>query len=143
MVLGVGVALSMAFLLWVGVKGPEGFVYYVTVTEFLELNETATDGFRINGKVVDGSIERLPSGQDVRFVMSDGVNALPVRYHGVIPDTFVDGADVVVEGHLEDGATLYATTMLAKCPSKYESADEAEPAPAEDLRANSANANKS
>ena len=32
-------------------------------------------------------------------------------------------ADVVVEGRLETGGAFHAHTLLAKCPSKYESAD--------------------
>ncbi len=66
---------------------------------------------------------REPSGQDVTFVVTDGTASLPVNYHGIIPDTFVDGADVVVEGRLGEDGTFVAHTMLAKCPSKYEAAD--------------------
>ena len=45
------------------------------------------------------------------------------RYHGIVPDTFVDNADVVVEGRLAGDGTFEAHTLLAKCPSKYEAAD--------------------
>ena len=44
---------------------------------------------------------------------------LPVRYRGVIPDTFMENSEVVVEGAL-DGQVFAAHTLLAKCPSKYE-----------------------
>ncbi|NIV47932.1 MAG: hypothetical protein GWN46_14570, partial [Gammaproteobacteria bacterium] len=54
----------------------------------------------------------------------DGAATLAVHYHGIIPDTFVDGADVVVEGQLQSDGVFSAHTLLAKCPSKYESADE-------------------
>ncbi len=74
----------------------------------------------------EGSIERLESGLDVRFQVTDGTVAIPVAYHGIVPDTFVDNADVVVEGNMDDTGTFVAHTMLAKCPSKYESADGAE-----------------
>jgi cytochrome c-type biogenesis protein CcmE len=93
------------------------------VTEFLAEPESAADGFRVNGKVEAGTIVRLPTGQDVTFVMTDGRSTLPVVYHGIVPDTFVDGADVVVEGSLTPGGTFQASTLLAKCPSKYEAAD--------------------
>jgi cytochrome c-type biogenesis protein CcmE len=73
--------------------------------------------------VADGSILRLPSGQDVNFTMTDGQTTLPVSYHGVIPDTFVEGADVVVKGSLDTtSGTFHADELLAKCPSKYEAA---------------------
>ncbi len=59
---------------------------------------------------------------DVRFNVTDGQAAIPVEYHGVVPDTFVDGADVVVEGGLRQDGTFVASNLLAKCPSKYEAA---------------------
>ena len=120
--LGVGVIASMALLLLVGVN--RGGVYYFTVSEFLDHPSKADDGFRVNGQVVPGTIERLPSGMDVRFVMTDGDKSIPVAYHGIIPDTFVDEAAVVVEGRLSAEGTFTAHTLLAKCPSKYEAAEE-------------------
>ena len=38
------------------------------------------------------------------------------------PDTFTDGVDVVVEGRLDRDGTFQATTLLAKCASRYENA---------------------
>ena len=67
----------------------------------------------------------LKSIETVAFVMTDGGRELPVRYHGIIPDTFVDDADVVVEGALGADGTFAAHTLLAKCPSKYEAAEKA------------------
>jgi cytochrome c-type biogenesis protein CcmE len=122
--LGGGIILSMALLIWAGVGRPGGFVYYLTVTEYVDQQRGETDGFRVNGRVVEGSILRAASGEDVEFVMSDGTTALPVRYHGVIPDTFVDDAEVVVEGALEHDGVFVAHTMLAKCPSKYEAEEQ-------------------
>jgi cytochrome c-type biogenesis protein CcmE len=119
--LGAGVLGSMVFLLLVGMNSG-GMVYYVSVEEFVRQPDRGAD-VRVNGKVISGSIERAPTGQDVRFTMTDGAASLPVVYHGVIPDTFVDEATVVVEGRMRDGA-FRAHTLLAKCPSKYESAEE-------------------
>lgn len=124
-ILGSGVVLSMAFLIWAGMDRPGGFVYYLTVTEFLEQpSPHEATGCRVNGRVVEGTIVREPTGDDVSFVMSDGVTELAVRYRGVVPDTFVDDAEVVVEGSLQPDRVFSAHTMLAKCPSKYESADD-------------------
>jgi len=125
LLLGVGIVATMGFLLAVGIKGSGGFAYYVTVSEFMAHGARGGDNFRINGKVTEGSIDRLPTGQDVTFVMNDGAVSLPVRYHGIIPDTFVDRADVVVEGALRPDGVFEATTLLAKCPSKYEAAQKA------------------
>ena len=42
------------------------------------------------------------------------------RYHGLVPDTFKTGGEVVATGKLADDGTLVAETIMAKCPSKYE-----------------------
>ena len=120
--IGIGMVASIGLLIYAGLGG-DGYVYYKTVTEYLQTGVDSTDGFRVNGKVVEGSIERFPSGEDVRFVMSDGQTAMTVMYHGIIPDTFVDDADVVVKGALGQDEVFRATEMLAKCPSKYEAAE--------------------
>ena len=41
---------------------------------------------------------------------------------GIIPDTFTDSVDVVVEGRYNREGTFVATTLLAKCASRYENA---------------------
>lgn len=118
-----GVLVSMGLLLYAAIGQDGGLAYYLTVEEFLDNPPAGNDNFRINGKVKDGSIERLPSGMDVRFTITDGNRELPVSYHGIIADTFVDGADVVVEGGLGGDGVFVAKTMLAKCPSKYEATE--------------------
>ena len=123
LLLGGGVLLAMCFLVWAGLGREGGLAYFVTVSEFRKQHTATSAGVRVNGKVADGSIHRLPSGQDVSFVMTDGQTTLPVSYHGIIPDTFVEGADVVVKGSLDaQSGTFHADELLAKCPSKYEAA---------------------
>jgi cytochrome c-type biogenesis protein CcmE len=120
--IGAGVLLSMLLLIVVGSQG-SGVGYYMTVAEFLEIPGETRSGLRVNGKVVHGTIERHNTGEDVDFSMTDGQATLAVYYRGIIPDTFVDGADVVVEGQIQTDGVFAAHTLLAKCPSKYESAD--------------------
>ena len=116
----VGIFASIVFLVAVGIGQSDGFAYYLTVGEYVGKGLPPSENVRINGKVQQGSIVRADSGMDVQFVMTDGSAVLPVSYHGIIPDTFVDGADVVVEGTRSDDGTFVARDMLAKCPSKYE-----------------------
>jgi cytochrome c-type biogenesis protein CcmE len=54
--------------------------------------------------------------------VTDGAKTIPVVYHGLAPDTFTDGVDVVVEGRMGQDGTFRATTLLAKCASRYENA---------------------
>lgn len=126
-VLGLGIVLSMTYLIVVGMSRPGGAVYYLTVPEFLAQPDPTAGDYRVNGRVVVGSIERLDTGMDALFTIvdPDSATTIPVVYHGVIPDTFVDDAAVVVEGRLQGDGAFNAHTLLAKCPSKYESADDA------------------
>jgi len=116
---------GFAVLFGVGLRG--SLVYYLTVSEFLEQgNRDLGENFRINGNVVEGSIERPPSKLGATFLMSDGTRELQVSYGKETPDTFVDGSEVVVEGVLGPDGVFVAHTLLAKCPSKYEAANSRE-----------------
>ena len=103
-------------------------LYYLTVPE-LEARETefADTRFKLAGKVVPGSIVRRDGNRTVAFEIRDpsdedtAPNTRTIRYSGVLPDTFRDGADVVLEGKMGPNGVFIAETMLAKCPSKYES----------------------
>ncbi|NIM07412.1 MAG: cytochrome c maturation protein CcmE, partial [Armatimonadetes bacterium] len=54
------------------------------------------------------------------IIDSDGDKVLPVVFRGVAPDTFKEDADVVAEGYLTPEGVFQASTILAKCPSRYE-----------------------
>lgn len=101
-------------------------VYYLTPTELtakLTTDPTLYEtGVKVGARVVSGSIRREPGGRSVRFAVTDGARTFPVLYRGIAPDTFADGVDVVVEGRLGRDGTFRATTLLAKCASRYESA---------------------
>lgn len=83
------------------------------------------NGVKIGAKAVPGTIRRDPSGRSLSFVMvdmHDSTKTYPVVYRGIAPDTFTDGVEVVVEGRLGADGTFRATTLLAKCASRYENA---------------------
>ena len=100
--------------------------YYLTPQELAA--KVASDstfhqtGVKMGARVVVGSIARAPGGREVAFRVTDGVKEYPVEYRGLIPDTFSDSADVVVDGRLGTDGTFRATTLLAKCGSRFESA---------------------
>lgn len=96
-------------------------VYYLTVSE-LQGGTPAVYGqpVRVAGRVVPGSIERDPQALVVRFEVSDESGRMPVTYRGVLPDIFGPTAEVVVEGKYSAGGAFDATTLLAKCPSRFE-----------------------
>jgi len=64
------------------------------------------------------------SGGGLRFAVSDiggaRSTAVPVVYHGSVPDLFKVGRHVVVDGRYRNGVFLARhDTLVTKCPSKY------------------------
>ena len=116
------VTVSVGYLMASGIK--DTGVYFVTPAELaskVEADPSFKDvGVRLGARVVTGSIRRDIGSQTVSFEVTDGVKTYPVVYHGIAPDTFDDDADVVVEGRLSADGTFRATTLLAKCGSRYE-----------------------
>lgn len=100
-----------------------GSEYYLTVSEVYALGEQAQQSqIKIGGKVDAGSIvwDRAISG--VNFNISDEKGkTMAIAYRGVVPDSFQPGAEVILEGRVMQDGSFAATTLLAKCASKYES----------------------
>jgi cytochrome c-type biogenesis protein CcmE len=100
--------------------------YYLTPTELAgKISADPTfyqPGVKVGARVVPGSIVRTPGGRETMFKMTDGTRTYPVIYRGITPDTFTDSVDVVVEGRLGHDQVFHATTLLAKCASRYENA---------------------
>lgn len=95
--------------------------YYMTISELQRCTSCVSQTVRVAGEVTAGTIQRDNKTQVLRFTMSDGKGSMPVVYSGIVPDAFNAGLTVVVEGHLQQG-TFQAQTLLAKCPSKFQSA---------------------
>jgi cytochrome c-type biogenesis protein CcmE len=116
------VLATVGYLMASGIK--ETGVYYLTPTELA--TRITTDhsfynvGLKMGARVVKGSITRDVASQTITFRATDGAHTFPVVYRGLAPDTFTDEVDVVVEGRLQPDGTFRATTLLAKCGSRYE-----------------------
>jgi len=114
---------TVGFLMTSGIK--ETGVYFLTPTELaekVEADPTFHDvGVKMGARVVHGTIERDVGSQTITFEVTDGQQTYPVVYRGIAPDTFTDDVDVVVEGRLQPDGTFHATSLLAKCGSRYES----------------------
>ena len=121
------VLATVGYLMASGIK--ETGVYYLTPTELAARigadHSFYNVGVKMGARVVHGSIQRDVASQTIRFKVTDGAQNYPVTYRGLAPDTFTDDVDVVVEGRLMPDGTFHATTLLAKCGSKYESVPKA------------------
>lgn len=128
LLVGLGLILTaFGYLFMSGMKASQ--VYYLTVDEYQERAASLApdEPFRISGRVEPDSVVLSDTGLDLQFTVYDPGRedaTLAVAYHGVVPDTFMENSEVVVEGTMKDDV-FQAHTLLAKCPSKYEAlADE-------------------
>ena len=112
--------LAFGGLLWTTLS--EGTEYYKHVDEVM-VNPQPWYGkkLQLHGHVVDGSILRKRDSLDYRFKVHANGYVVDAAYSGIVPDTFKDGAEVVVKGTLSaNGFSVEPNGVMAKCPSKYE-----------------------
>jgi cytochrome c-type biogenesis protein CcmE len=94
-------------------------VYYLTPTEAVDVDRSGA--FRLAGTVVDDTLLFDAASGTVTFEVTDGATTLPVVFEGTAPDTLKDGAEAIAEGTLGTDDVFVAHTVLARCPSKFES----------------------
>ncbi len=117
-----GGVVVVAALAWLGFVGfQESRAYYITVDEYNSM-QGQLDGktIKLAGEVQSGSIDR--SKPQMEFVIGSPQIKIRVRYVGrdIIPDTFKDGSNALVEGSIAPDGVFQARHIEAKCASKYE-----------------------
>lgn len=117
----IGALIVVGALGYLAISGAnENMVTYLTIPEVkASPQKLHANGVRVTGKVAAGSIEASGS-REVWFTVVGEQDSIRACYRGAVPDTFKDGADVVLEGHMAPEGHFAATTLLAKCPSKYD-----------------------
>ena len=125
----VGVGLVVSYLVWTGIS--DSMVYYLTPTELMaKVSEDPTFhsvGVKVSGKVVSGSYKQGDGELVHLFTVHDLEHAdvtFAVMYQGLLPDTFTDDTEVVLEGRFGEDRVFQATTLLTKCGSRYEASPE-------------------
>ena len=110
--LGVAVALVLnAFR--------SNLVFFYTPTQIASGEAPKGRNFRLGGLVEDKSLQRIPDGLGVTFIVTDRAKSIPVRYTGILPDLFKEGRGVVAQGHLGADGNFVATEVLAKHDENY------------------------
>ena len=115
---GVLLAIAVAYLGFASVKS--GWVYYVEVDRYVEDLSLHAQRVKLCGSVSADGLLVNPSALKAAFALQGKGKSVPVAYHGVIPDMFSAGRDVVVEGKLDATGTFQADQMMTKCACKYE-----------------------
>jgi len=111
----VAVLIAVLLAMW-GLR--ERASYFYTPAEIAAGKAAAGQAVRLGGMVERGSVQRLPDGVTIRFVVTDGQARTPVTYRGIVPDLFREGSGVVAEGRMAGGAFV-ADTILAKHDERY------------------------
>lgn len=129
--------LGLSLLVVVGGLGflladSAGFEYYKHVDEVAQDPGKWHDKrLQLHGFVVPGSIgkriDRDHQKLEYKFRVENCGAVAEARFAGVVPDTFKEGAEVVLKGKFE-GASFQTSEVMAKCPSKYAQAGEAQSA---------------
>jgi len=115
------IALTVSYLVYAGVK--DTMVYYLTVEELKDqVPSVYDDRVRVSGIVVPGTIIQN-AGEPLMFTLTEGGETVDITYEGIVPDIFRDDIEAVVEGVYTRDNIFVADTLLAKCPTKYESTD--------------------
>ncbi|MCI4397840.1 MAG: cytochrome c maturation protein CcmE [Acidobacteria bacterium] len=112
---------AAAILLLSGTSNDGKAVFYYGPSEVLAQPALASERLRLKGKVEPGSIQLSPEKLDLRFKVTDGQKSIPVHYHGVVPESFQEGLEVVADGRMGQGGVFEGHDLIVKCPSKYES----------------------
>lgn len=118
------VAAAIAALVLTGMQ--DNAIYSKPVDQLLaQKSKFAGRPVRAEGNLIHGSLVKREQPCEYRFSIAKNGVELPVRFaQCVVPDTFRDVPDldvgVTVEGELQSDDTFEATSVLAKCPSKYE-----------------------
>lgn len=108
-----------------------GFEYYKHVDEVKQnLPAWQNKRLQLHGFVVPGSIAKRLN-RDIQkleytFAVENCGATMQAYFAGVLPDTFKDGAEVVLKGQLF-AEKFKATEVMAKCPSKYQATQGSHP----------------
>jgi cytochrome c-type biogenesis protein CcmE len=125
--IAVALAMGAAAVATLVLTGMQDKAIYSKPVDELLLQKTKFVGrpVRAEGNLVHGSLVWREQPCEYRFAIERHGVAMPVRFaQCVVPDTFRDVPDldvgVTVEGELQANDSFEASSVLAKCPSKYE-----------------------
>ena len=113
----IGVGLGATFLLR---AMNENILFFYSPTQVAAGEPPADRRFRVGGLVVPGSVERAAGDMQVRFVLTDNAETVPVVYSGILPDLFREGQGIIAHGEFDPASgNFVADEVLAKHDENY------------------------
>lgn len=123
-----GVIIIVVIII-LAVVGSTGAATSVTIADVANGKVSQDQKIQVTGKVVDNSYST--NNNVLTFSIYDDENGadpsqeLKVSYEGGVSATFGNEVTAICTGKLADDGVLHASTLVTKCPSKYENATEA------------------
>lgn len=115
--LGLGLVGMASVLAITALQG--NLAYFFTPSQVIAGEAPAERLFRLGGLVQPGTLKRLDEGLWVEFAVTDNRSTVKVRYSGILPDLFKEGAGVVTKGRLRPDGVFQAEEVLAKHDEEY------------------------
>jgi cytochrome c-type biogenesis protein CcmE len=97
----------------------DNLVFFFTPSQIASGQAPVGRAFRIGGLVEPGSLRRDPAGAGGSFRVTDHARTVDVRYTGILPDLFREGAGVVAQGTVQPDGSFAAREVLAKHDENY------------------------
>lgn len=117
---GIIVLIAVIYLLYLSLSS--AVAYYVTVSELYDREAELQDaGIRVAGKITESPVLWDAEALELKFIITEGGETLPVVYNGPQPAGLKSGSNLLVEGKYGSDGVFHATRLIIKCPSKYES----------------------
>jgi len=111
---GVAAAAALAMLAF-----EENLLYFYSPSQVAAGEAPRGRTFRIGGLVTPGSLQRTDGTLEIRFVVTDNRESMPVRYAGLLPDLFREGQGVIAHGRFGESGEFVADEVLAKHDENY------------------------
>jgi cytochrome c-type biogenesis protein CcmE len=111
---GVGIAGALALRSF-----KENVMFFFDPTQIAAGTAPTGERFRLGGMVMPGTVERRPGTMDMKFIVTDFKNQVPVKYSGVVPDLFRENQGVIAHGRLGKDGVFVADEILAKHDENY------------------------
>jgi cytochrome c-type biogenesis protein CcmE len=117
-------AVAVSGVLWASLG--QGADYYKHVDEARASQDRLMGKrLRVHGNVVNGTLVHQAGTLDYHFMLESKAPrehaTMNVDFHGIPPDLFKPGAEVIAAGVLGNDGMLRSDRIETKCPSKYES----------------------
>jgi len=117
LLIAIAAVLGAVLLAMWGLRGSASF-FYAPEDIARQGRPEVNKAVRVGGMV--RSIERLPDGVSVSFVIGDNSqHRIQARYTGITPELFQVNSGVIADGHFQADGTFVASNILAKHDENY------------------------